>query len=694
MRQRLKSLFPRLSIAVALALAVAIAVPQGSLRAEMRRDFPDYRQAFSALDDKQYQEAASAANRGYDAILSDVLRLDLMARPGNGYSFDELANFISDHRGWPRLSGVVMIAEQKIPANYSSQEVVEWFSEFPPTTMAGFYRYVNALTSSGNSAKAAEVVKNKWIKSKFSADEKAAFLARFRSTLSVADHRARLDRLLWDNEASAARDMYGLLGSGERALAEARLALAGNPQPVVQAEEEKPAKKDLAKGKRSGKEKPKKKKAVRRQESPEELARKVPANLQSDPGLIFALARWHRKAGRDDKAIALLLRSTQDSGKPEEWWDERNLLARRAMEKHDYALAYRLVANHGLDKGFDFLQSEFMAGWLSLRKLHKPERALKHFDAMLEQAATPVSRSRGHYWRARALEELRRNNEAQRSYESAAVLNLTFYGQLAIARLYENPTITANPDPPIPEGVRAQFASRGIVQAIDRLYRIGQVDRANSFFKAALDLSSQRVEFAMLMELAYQLGRADWAINAAKAANQKNMVLAAGAFPLLDINVPSPPDPAFTHAIIRQESLFNPDAGSPVGARGLMQLMPATARGVAAKLGVSYRPQDLTDPAYNLRLGTKFMQDQLDQFGGSYVLALAGYNAGPRRAREWIDLFGDPRKSGVDPVDWIELMPIYETRNYVQRILENLQVYRARLNGGQTALSIAQDLRR
>ncbi|MDD5586113.1 MAG: lytic transglycosylase domain-containing protein, partial [Alphaproteobacteria bacterium] len=242
--------------------------------------------------------------------------------------------------------------------------------------------------------------------------------------------------------------------------------------------------------------------------------------------------------------------------------------------------------------------------------------------------------------------------------------------------------------------VRAAFFARDSVQAIENLYRIGQKDLARRFFKAISDYVSQRVEFVLLMELAYELQRPDWAINAAKAAAQKNMLVGAGSFPVLSMRIPTPPELAFTHALIRQESLFNADAGSPAGARGLMQLMPGTAKGMCRKLDIRYSDSRLTDPDFNVRLGTAFVQEQLDQFDGSIILALAAYNAGPRRAREWIEQFGDPRSSRIDPIDWVEMMPIYETRNYVQRIIENLQFYRARLNGGQAPLQIVRDLKR
>ncbi|NTU77277.1 MAG: lytic transglycosylase domain-containing protein [Alphaproteobacteria bacterium] len=305
-----------------------------------------------------------------------------------------------------------------------------------------------------------------------------------------------------------------------------------------------------------------------------------------------------------------------------------------------------------------------------------------------------MTRARGAYWLGRAYEALGDKREAEQSYETAAALSMTYHGQLALTRLYAQPEIKALPEPPIPANVRLRFFARDVVQAAERLLKIGQADRARLFFKAATEAAEQRYEYALLMDLAYKLQRPDWAITAAKAANQKNIIVGSGAFPVLSIHIPTPPDPAFTHALIRQESLFNSSVGSPAGARGLMQLMPGTAKGVAKKLGMAYEPERLAESSYNLRLGTTYAQEQLDNFDGSFILALAGYNAGPRRVREWIEQNGDPRTSRIDPIDWIEMIPIYETRNYIQRILENYQVYRARLRGGQAPLTLLQDLKR
>ncbi len=617
-----------------------------------------YQSAFSALEEGRTDQARQMMARGHDPILNKVLRGLLMAQPNNDYSFDELASFVTNNPDWPGLKGIMMILEQKIPANVSESQLVNWFNAHPPLTPTAFYRSIESLQALGQTTKASELVRARWIERNFGNGDQTAFYERYASLLCVADHEARLDRLLWENEITAARAMYPYVDASHKALAEARIALANQTTRA------------------------------------ETIMAQVPASLQEDAGLLYERVRWRRKNDNDDGALDLLLKAPKDLGQPEKWWEERHIVIRRLIEAKNFAMAYRLAASHGLTTGFNFVQAEFLAGWLALRFLNKPHLAHSHFTNLLKECVTPISRSRGYYWLGRTYEAAGQADDAQQAYETAATINTTFYGQLAIAKLYQQPTIRAASEPAVPPAIRSHFFERDVVRATERLYKIGKTERARVFFKAITDYATQRVDFALALDLAYQLQRPDWAVSAAKAANQKNFIITGAAYPVLAMDIPKRPELALTHALIRQESQFKADAGSPVGAQGLMQLMPATAKEVARKLGMKYSPALLSHPDYNVRLGTTFIQNQIDNFDGSYVLALAGYNAGPRRAREWMDTYGDPRTPNVDPIDWIELIPIYETRNYIQRIIENLQFYRARLNNSHAPLKILEDLKR
>lgn len=617
-----------------------------------------YRYALSELDEGRGEAARALLSQGSDPVLNRVLQGTLMAMPGNDYSFDELAAFVTDNPDWPERKGIMMIAERKIPAGASSEQIVNWFNANPPLTTEGFLRYVDALNAVGYGQKATEMVRAWWVDKDMGTEDRTAFASRFSPILTAQDHWKRLDRLLWENNMTLARAMFPYVSEGYRDLAEARIALANQTSGAQAA-----------------------------------LAR-VPSSLQNDAGLLYERLRWRRKSDDDQGALEILHNAPEHLGHASEWWDETSIMIRRAMEKHDFKSAYRLAANSKLSTGFDYVQAEFLAGWLALRFNKRPDLAYKHFMNILNDATSPISRARGFYWLGRAYEAVGQNTDAAQAYQSAAVFSTTYYGQLAMTRLEAQPVIRATSEPSIPTNVRAGFFKRNSVTAVAHLFKIGETERARKFFKSIANEASQRVEFALLLELAYHLDRPDWAVLAAKAATQKNYLMTGGAYPVLSMELPSPPELALTHALIRQESEFKADAGSPVGARGLMQLMPGTAKDVARKLGMEYNPARLIDPDYNVKLGTYFIQTQIDNFDGSYILALAGYNAGPRRVREWIELFGDPRTADVDPIDWVELIPIYETRNYVQRIIENLQFYRARLGNGQAALTILRDLKR
>ncbi len=645
--KRLSSLFLALSFALAALPAQAATI-----------ETQNYRRALALLDAGHPEQAVLFAERGHDEILNKILLGASMAQPGNTISFNEMARFVDQEPDWPNLKGILAIAEQKLPASATPQQIIEWFKVHPPVSLVGFYRYVDALNATGNSQDAESQVHERWIKGDFTSEELTAFYARFSVWLDRDAVWARLDRLLWRHDGIHARELYPYADGGMKAVAAARLALAEQNSKA------------------------------------EALLSAVPRAWENDPGLLFERLHWRRKNDLDDEAIDILRHPPANLVHPEEWWNERQIMIHRVMQNHNYNLAYDLAIHHGQTEPKPLVQAEFLAGWIALRFLNDPERATEHFQKILDASSTPVSRARGDYWMGRAAEAEENRDLAAQYYSDAAVFNMTYYGQLAAARISANPVARATPEPAIPAQLRAQFYDRELVRATERLSQYNEKDRARSFFHAAMEAATQRVDFALLTELAYRIDRPDLAIETAKTANQKNMLIAAGGYPLLDQRMPQPPESALTHALIRQESMFNPEAESAVGARGLMQLMPATAKGVARKLGVRFKPQMLGNPDYNLKLGARFIQDQIDGFDGSYILAIAGYNAGPTRVREWMAQIGDPRRADVDPVDWIESIPVVETRNYVQRVIENLQIYRARLNGGQAPLQIQKDLRR
>jgi len=617
-----------------------------------------YQHAFATINAGKPDLAETLASRGSDPVLNKVLRGYAMALPGNSYCFSKLEAFMLENPSWPGLKGIQMIAEQKIPASMAPNELVSWFSKFEPITLVGFYSFVDALNQMGYEAQAIKFVRNRWINDVFTANEQTAFYARFASLLNNEDIWARVNRHIWKDNQTQVRRMMPLLNATDRTVVEAWLALANDERGA------------------------------------DTKLDRIPSDARNEPILLYQKLRRYVKSDNNEAAKEIRLNAPSELGDATAWWEQSHILIRRAIERHDYATAYRLASDHGQTDPRPLVQAEFLSGWLALRFLNRPDVALRHFKNLYNNASTPISRARGAYWLGRTHEALGDKNEAEQAYEDAAVFSTTYYGQLATTRIYAKPKLVAQSDPPIPQNVREAFMAQDIIRAIEKLAKIGADEKARIFFHAALKESTKRADFILMTELAEKMRRPDLSIYAVKAAYQKNILVLNGGFPLLSVKVQAPPEPAFTHALIRQESMFNPHATSSAGARGLMQLMPRTAKDVCRKIGIRYYERMLDDPTYNIQLGTAFVQKQIDRFDGSYILALAGYNAGPSRVLDWIELFGDPRSPDVDPIDWIEMLPIQETRNYVQRIMESVQVYRAKLSGGKSSLLILNDLKR
>ena len=535
-----------------------------------------------------------------------------------------------------------------MPAGLPDARVLSWFAARAPLTVEGATRYAETLLRAGNSEAALETLRAAWTGQRFASVEEARFLARFGTYLGRDDHLARLDRLLWGRDFRAARRQARRLGPGDRALAEARHSLARD-RPGV----------DAAIG-------------------------RVPKSLLNDHGLVFERARWRQRRSRYGDVVALLDPPVARGPSPERWWPLRKWTLRQALAREDVAVAYRLASRHGMSAGPGFAEAEWLAGWIALRFLDAPGPALGHFIRLHDGVSTPVSVARGAFWAgeaARALGDERGDLawsvRALRWYERALVHDTSYYGQLAGRRLGRPPAIDLTTEG-VPRPVSKEVISNNELFGIVRLLNeVGEEKLMERFLVRLVVLADSGEDYARIAGLAESVGRPDMAMRTARKARAKGIILPRYLFPSMALPPVPGLEPALVLALIRQESGFYPAAVSRAGARGLMQIMPATARQVARQIRVVYNGRKLlSDPGYNILLGRTYLSDLLDKYGGSYVLALAAYNAGPARADRWIEGFGDPRDPAVDTVDWIERIPIDETRNYVQRILESLNAYR------------------
>ena len=627
-------------------------------------DLDLYRAAFRHAESERWDEAVRVAAEPRERLPGKVMRWLDLARPQSGNGFSDIADFIRANPKWPNQTGLQRQAELTMPAEMPAAEVRVWFNQHPPVSALGMTRYAEALAATGEAAKAADTVRKFWVDNNFATnDDELEFRRHFAATLRPKDHLARLDRLLWDHLDPAVRRMLSLVDDGHQAVALARLALAEDEPGLDGA------------------------------------LRRVPEALAGDAGLAYERLRWRRKKDNDAGALEILQSPPAELGRPALWWTERNILIRRVLDKRDTALAYRLAKAHGQTEGQPLIEAEFLAGWIALRHLKRPSEAFDHFHRMERAAATPMSKARGAYWCGRAADALGDRKQSREWYAAAARFPTMYYGQLAGVALGEDRPLALPPEPVVPAAEAADFNRRELVRVVRVLHEIDprdNADRVGLFLRRMGKDASAPAEFALLARLAEEVRRPEMAIFVAKQAFAAGVTLPSAGYPTIPLRQTSGVEPGLVLSLIRQESTFNTNTVSSAGAKGLMQLMPGTAQLVANRLGVRHVDARLTaDPDYNILLGATYIGHEIDTWGGSYILAIAAYNAGPTRVSDWLAKYGDPRGDrGVEPVDWVESIPIAETRNYVQRILEALQVYRARLGQAGGDKTLKRDLRR
>jgi soluble lytic murein transglycosylase len=562
---------------------------------------------------------------------------------GEPAEFEEIATFIDQNPDWPKMGMLRIRAEGTIDANVATHRIIDWLSRHQPLTATGAQWLAMAYLDAGEKALAQRVVRRAWAEKNFSAKLERRFYKRFRKMLRAVDHSRRLDRLLWVGRTWAARRMLRRVANADRDLAVARIRLRRFSGGV-----------DWA-------------------------VRRIPKARLNDLGFVYERLKWRRRKGRTAEAIALLHGLPKILPQPKLWWRERGTLARRALRKGHITQAYNLARGHHQTEGAAYADAEWLAGWIALRFLKDAKSATVHFERLWGKVAYPVSLARAAYWAGRAAEADGRAEQAKEWYGKASQYFTTFYGQLAMGRIGSgSPTPLPNA-PGADKKTINTFLARDVVRGAKLIARSQEKTHLRAFVRHLSRRATNPVEHTLIAEIALRAAYPNIALRAAKHALLKNVYLIKAGWP----REPLPQDqlgiePGLLLGLMRQESAFDQRAVSWAGARGLMQLMPATAKEVARGLNLPFsRRRLLDDKYYNLTIGTAYLSEVLSTFGGTYVLAVAGYNAGPNRVKSWLRGFGDFRTGQIDAVDWIEMIPFDETRNYVQRVIENLQVYRA-----------------
>jgi soluble lytic murein transglycosylase len=614
--------------------------------------------AIAAARSGDWALAYARAGQSHDALPLKIVRWLDYTRSNAGARFPEISSFIEQNPDWPLPKTLRRRAEEAL-SNESDDTAADWFKSHPPVSAIGKVRAAEILLNRGNTETGNAAMRVAWIEGDFTLADERSVWARFSHILRVEDHQKRLDRLIWDGQAEAARRMLPVVSADYRTAAEARLALAA----------------DTA--------------------NAEALLARVPAQLRSDPGVAFEEARWRRKKDNYDAAAQLLLAHGDNPVRPTAWWNERALVARRLLAQGRADLAYRLAEQHGLTDGSAYADAEFLCGYIALRFRNDPAMAFDHFAHILARVGTPYGKAKASYWGGRAAEAAGKAELAAKWYAAGAEHMATFYGQLAAHQLGKDAPPHPVPEPRPDSAALAAFNAKELVRAAQLLFAAGDRDHARTFVLQMADAAKAPLDFAMLASLAERHGRIDLAIAVAKRSIDAGTPLMIHGYPVTPLPSGGTAERSLLFAIVRQESGFATEAMSRVGARGLMQLMPATAANIAGKLSLPYSLERLTtDGVYNITLGRSYIEKLIDDFGGSYPLAIAAYNAGPGRVRQWLHEFGDPRGRDLSMVDWIEMIPFNETRTYVQRVLENLQIYRGQDLGNAAAFSLASDLAR
>lgn len=571
-------------------------------------------------------------------------------------SFEQIAHFIERHPDWPHLKSIQEMGEKKLTPAVSQDRILSFFAQHAPRTFRGRVTFTQALLRAGQEARAQALIQETWHATLLTPEEHHQFLERFSSYLTQEDHDARLLFLLGEKKIELAQRMIPRASQSLQQQAQVWVAfLKQDPSAITQ-------------------------------------YAALPVDQQNLEGLYLAHIAYLKKEKAFDEAIKRFLAFDRPITRPVAWWQERNYLAREMVQIQDYARAYALLQNHHLTTPKEFAEAEWFSGWLCLRFLNQPEQAKAHFYRFREVVKTPISIARAGYWLGRAYEVLNEPEEAHTHYRKASLYKTTFYGQLASHKIAHSPFPTFHDTPPVDGKSRHVFDRKEVVQAIRLLAQTGP--SGHSYVRKFLDALAKHVSTCAEKQLTVALAAEVHPYAAPEIGRcvvDTSGVVLKSVYPVVSLPKNCQLEPALVMAVIHHETRFNTLAVGEAGECGLMQIMPKTAVLEAKKLGISHSPDRLFEPLHNMKLGISHLGGALSKFGGSYILGIAAYNAGATPVSRWVNEMGDPHEGAFDVADWVESIPYASVRDYTQRVLENITIYRARL--GQKIRHLAHDLR-
>jgi soluble lytic murein transglycosylase len=605
------------------------------------------------------------AQRSGDQAAVKLVELLFLRDHGQETGFPRIIAFLNAAPKWPLTETLLKRAEQALyETPQDTQTALSYFAARKPQTPTGMLALARAYYAAGNAVMGKANLSDAWNNTNVDQALEQKVLAEFGNQLGASDHKSRVWRLIYAQESSAAvRNAKRIGGDYVKAALIAQMLHRGV----------------------SG--------ADRQYAS-------LPGALRNELSLRYALARFYRRQEKFDQARAVIASVKGPVADPVAWWEERRIIARRSVgpnNVNNFASAYQIAKNHGLPNGEKAMEAEFIAGWVALRFLDKPEVALQHFGKYDKIAVTRTDKAKAEYWVGRALGRLGDKGNQRAAFQAAAEHSTVFYGQLAREQLgLGNTPEHINGGQASPSAM-AKVERDEVVRAMRLMAQVTTKDKLNIFLWSLANRFNTTDEMNAAATIVQNLAGTSWSLRLAKAASQRGIDIDSWSYPVMALprwaQIGKPIERSLVFALSRQESEFDPNAGSSVGAQGLMQLMPATARLVARQYRVPFAQGRLHEPSYNVQLGAAHLADLVDNFSGSYILTLVAYNAGPRRAREWVEANGDPRGGQVDPIDWVECIPFDETRQYVQKVMQNVHVYRSRL-APDTVRPMTADLKR
>ena len=613
------------------------------------RDVKYAKQAIAFMEKSNWKDAKKVAKKARAKSIYNFIEWRHLLTLGNKATFTEYKQFIEKFEDYPRLDRIKYLAEHKISLNNQTpDEIINWFQKYQPISGFGEMMLGESLIKKGNKDKGLKLVKKGFIKADLSKGDLIYFRKKFKKYLSKDDYIKRADYLAWENKYWDLKRMLRYLPKDFQSLYTARQLLMTRGYGV-----------DAA-------------------------IKKVPQKLKNDPGLNYDRLKWRRKKGRVDSSLEILLKikNTKDYMiRPDKWWVERFILARSLIYKKRYETAYKLTSNHALSEGPEFAEAEWMSGWIALSFLNDPLLAKNHFLNFYNNVGYPISLSRGAYWLGRTFEKLKNYDESNKWYLEGSKYLTTYYGQLSHMKVKPNESYQLDSLMELDKSYIQEFYNKKLVAIVYLLHELKKSKYTKHILRYLANEDIDKGSEILAAKLATDISRFDFAIQVSKIASYQKRFHNKYNYPI--ISTPTKvgnrkiPESALILSIIRQESEFDISANSRVGAQGLMQLMPYTAKTVSKQAKLGYSKSKLTkSPEYNINLGSFYIAGLILEYDGSYPFAIAAYNAGPKRVKYWKKLNKNPQKNQIDYVDWIELIKFKETRNYVQRVLENFNVYR------------------